>query len=586
MSALPEAVWEAHLLPLLTCKDAARLGRTCMALRVVVREHHRGDLGFVKVKELRAALTTFPRAREVVLRDSYYHKEWEHGEKEALLQWLREGGRGSYIVHVNVDGDLSSDLVHAAIRQGALPSLKDFQISLEQENPRATLTEGYLGGIRELCVTIYRADEARLAALGLVGQLPCLTRLDLDPLVDDIGLLQWPSFIPPSLKALSIKMGLQKCPGVESLLRALPGILGASGARLEFLEFTLPAAGFKHLGDVLVHVAQALRCCSPTLKGFLLLTHLNRSAFSLHASWDEDYESQVERRRVQWTDVLAGVSACRELQVLVLPRIEIEPLFPPGTAFARLTHLEISDHEREHPPDAGVMGLWELMASGGLPALAKLSVRLEAEWEDAEEVRNKVVPAFEAAAGTLTHLHLNTTRVHEFGGDEMEEWVELGVAVGKLRRLKDLALQLAADGRYYHAFAQGLAASGGERPLPLLWRLGVLSDVRTNADLLSSLILPSVRVFYSSYGYWEPRGALLTACALRQAGYKHAWAQSGPPENRHAFRAIAQCKLSQALYSSDSWSLALLSLRLWDGQGPWPAAWALSFLHHVQYMGT
>jgi hypothetical protein len=54
--------------------------------------------------------------------------------------------------------------------------------------------------------------------------------------------------------------------------------------------------------------------------------------------------------------------------------IEVEPLFPPGTAFARLTHLEIGDYEREHPPDAGVMGLWELMASGGLPALAKLKV--------------------------------------------------------------------------------------------------------------------------------------------------------------------------------------------------------------------
>jgi hypothetical protein len=48
---------------------------------------------------------------------------------------------------------------------------------------------------------------------------------------------------------------------------------------------------------------------------------------------------------------------------------------------------------------------------------------------------------------------------------------ELGVAVGKLRRLKDLALDLSEDGRAYHAVAQGLAASGGDRPLPLLWRV-------------------------------------------------------------------------------------------------------------------
>jgi hypothetical protein len=91
---------------------------------------------------------------------------------------------------------------------------------------------------------------------------------------------------------------------------------------------------------------------------------------------DQDYMSQMERLRMHWEELLAGVSACRELQVLVLPCLWMDPLFPPGTAFARLTHLEISDDEREHPPDAGVMGLWELVASGGLPALAKLSVKV------------------------------------------------------------------------------------------------------------------------------------------------------------------------------------------------------------------
>jgi hypothetical protein len=59
------ALCEDHMLPLLTCKDAARLGCTCKALRGVVREHYRGDLGLIKLKELRAALTTFPRARSV-----------------------------------------------------------------------------------------------------------------------------------------------------------------------------------------------------------------------------------------------------------------------------------------------------------------------------------------------------------------------------------------------------------------------------------------------------------------------------------------------------------------------------------------
>jgi hypothetical protein len=44
------------------------------------------------------------------------------------------------------------------------------------------------------------------------------------------------------------------------------------------------------------------------------------------------------------------------------------------------------------------MGLWELMASGGLPALAKLRVRLDGRHEYVEEVRTRVAPALEAAS--------------------------------------------------------------------------------------------------------------------------------------------------------------------------------------------
>jgi hypothetical protein len=83
------------------------------------------------------------------------------------------------------------------------------------------------------------------------------------------------------------------------------------------------------------------------------------------------------------------------------------------------------------------------MASGGLPALAKLSVRFRAEWGGAEEVRTRVAPAFEAVAGTLTHLHLEMHKCDTRGrSDEVDVGYELGVAIGKLRRLKDLALDL------------------------------------------------------------------------------------------------------------------------------------------------
>jgi hypothetical protein len=55
------------------------------------------------------------------------------------------------------------------------------------------------------------------------------------------------------------------------------------------------------------------------------------------------------------------------------------------------------------------MGLWELMASGGLPALAKLSVRFDGRLVG-EEVTSRMAAALEAVSGTLMHLELNEIR--------------------------------------------------------------------------------------------------------------------------------------------------------------------------------
>jgi hypothetical protein len=306
-------------------------------------------------------------------------------------------------------------------------------------------------------------------------------------------------------------------------------MLAASGARLERLEVSLPSELITR-GEGLVHLAQALRCCAPTLKVFRLETEPRR--------W---VKNECEQLREEWGELLAGVSCCRELEVLALPTVKIEPLFPPGTAFDRLTHLDISDFERDHPSGAGVMGLWELMASGGLPALAKLQVVLRGRWEGADEVKRRVGPAFETVAGTLTRLYLATYRD--------DAWVagvgyELGVAVGKLRRLKDLALDFSKDGQAYHAVAQGVAASGGDRPLPLLWRVEIIpGDVQANAHLLASLLPPSVRIFICDHE--STQGALLTACGLRQVGYEHlwvSWLDDFPPEVQAAVRAISVCR--------------------------------------------
>jgi hypothetical protein len=536
-------LWEDHLLPLLTCKEVARLGCTCKALRGVVREHFR-DLGVVSLDDLQAALTTFPRARMVMIGHSHY--EPDDTEVEALVQWLREEGRGGGLERVVMPRSFEGpceDLDHRALQAGALPSLKTIYARLEYPLHRASLTHGLVAAMHELRVRVLCDSgdvdlRPQLAALGLVRQLPALAKLEVSSYVNPAFQepARWPPFIPPSLKALRVLVGREY--PKTSLLRALPGMLGASGARLDRLEVKINPF-FKDIGDGLVHLAQVLRCCSPTLTSFRLETN----ACIRVDPKSEDYADQVERLRVQWADVLAGVSACRELQVLVLPAIEVGSLFPSGTAFGRLTHLDISDHGEDHTPDAGGTGVWELMASGGLPALAKLDVFLQGRWGGAEEVRSRVVPALDGVAGTLTHLHLVKHYGIKWVSDEFEMGYEFGVAVGKLRRLKDLSLVLSRDGGVYHAVAQGLAASGEEHPLPLLWRVKVGPDVRYNADLLASLLLPlpSVRVFRASYSHIDHQ-ALLTACAMRQVGYKHIWIlPRGYSDDIPAIRAIAPC---------------------------------------------
>jgi hypothetical protein len=507
---IPTAVWEDHLLPLLTGKDAARLACSCEALRRVVRKHLK-DLGEVPLTKLRAALTIFPRARSLTL----YHGltlPWGLAERRALLKWLCAGGHGGALTTVGARGEEAVwSTIHEALRRGALPLLKSVVANLKYSNHRASFTppfaRGFLGRMHELNLMIEctRQSEAQRAALGLVRQLPALTKLELELSLHRDGSgsdgadppVQWPPFIPSSLKALRIKTeGLRHFNGYYlSLLRALPHMIVASGARLNRLE--IPIEGFfGRRDDGLAHVAKALHCCSATLEDFRpssLGLYFKKSRIGLPG--DRDDRDEVERSRTQWANVLAGVSSCRELEVLVLPRVDIEPLFPLGTAFHRLTHLQmfVVGGERERPPDAGVVGLWELMASGGLPALAKLKIRLRGTWGGGEQLRSRVAPAFEAVAGTLTHLYIGS-EVRAWS-DEGGVWYEWGVALGQLRRLKALTLDLDDDGRAYHTLAQGLAASGGDHPVLLLSRVNVAWYVTTNADLVASLLFPSVRVF-------------------------------------------------------------------------------------------
>jgi hypothetical protein len=440
--ALPMAVWEDYLLPLLTWKDVLGLVYTCKALRVVMGERFAGDLYLdVPLARLRAVLKAFPRVRKLTLDNSV--REWDDEGKDTLVAWLREEGRGRHVTDLRLRGDVH-EIVHAALREGALPSLKSLKLNLGMETARASLKEGLFGAIQDLHLAVGDDGDndeeikVQLAALGLLRHLPSLAKLKFSVNWLEGDAMEWPPFIPPSLKEFKMDMSANS-DSYQSLLLALPGMLEASGAGLERFEILIDETCVDEDGW-LVPLAQILRCCSPTFRSFRLMAAAPNflSPWSGLSPWSERGEGSAEesmaRLRVQCADVLAGVSACRELEMLVLPCTRFEPLFPPGTAFGRLTHLEIHDNGREDPPDAGAMGLWELMASGGLPVLAKLCVFLKFPWGGVEEVKHRMAPAFEAVAGPLTHLNLVKPGQGEWLSDPLDVGYEVGVAVGKLWR--------------------------------------------------------------------------------------------------------------------------------------------------------
>jgi 2-methylcitrate dehydratase PrpD len=94
------------------------------------------------------------------------------------------------------------------------------------------------------------------------------------------------------------------------------------------------------------------------------------------------------------------------------------------------------------------------MASGGLPALAKLNASFQGRWGAVKMIRTQVAPAFEAVAATLTQLSLTRSKDGEMLDHELAVGYEVGAAVGKLRRLKGLALDLFRDGNSIRAVAQ------------------------------------------------------------------------------------------------------------------------------------
>jgi hypothetical protein len=308
----------------------------------------------------------------------------------------------------------------------------------------------------------------------------------------------FPSFISPSLKTLTLDYLSDRL--FESLLRQLPTMLQASGARLEEMH-VLRAT--ETSAESAAALAQVLRTCSPALKSFRIL-----SANRHKGVFDSGVASEV-------TSGL--VSCCEGLERLDVPWGTFKSLPLPYPTFTRLTHLNIFKGPfAVTDPKSPV---WDLMASGLLPALTDLSVHYEGfSCGTGEPWECRLARALEGVAGTLRRLTLKSgSPPHNYPA---VEYHELGVAIGKLRCLSYLSLSLCTDGRAYLAMGRGLAASGG---CPKLFELH-LDQVKWDIECIAykpSLIVPSVRHLHIQVSDRKDEDVLLLCCGLVVLGYRH-----------------------------------------------------------------
>jgi hypothetical protein len=169
--------------------------------------------------------------------------------------------------------------------------------------------------------------------------------------------------------------------------------------------------------------------------------------------------------------------------------------------------------------------VWDLMASGRMPDLAELCLHCkQLSWGHCGKGAQggyRLARALEGVAGTLKRLTLESDILHE--DVPVAARHDLGVAIGKMRRLTYLSLCLFADGRAYQAVGRGLAASGGCPPLSELH----LDRVQRNIDGIvyeTNLIVPSVRRLHiQAFVSASEEDALLLCCGLVQVGYRHGF---------------------------------------------------------------
>jgi hypothetical protein len=392
------------------------------------------------------------------------------------VQWIGEGAH---------------HLQPAAVLSGAVPSLTSIELSLRERFHMHFISGDWLRLFEKVRVTATReyfdgVDHGQqIAALEYLRRLPHLRDLHLECYRGRE--VTFPPFIPASLKTLRIDV--HPAATLETLLRELPLMLQGSEARLE--EFYL------HFGDdwsraivpaeVGAALAGVLQACSSTLK----ILRLRKEG------------------KCPWDVFSALPTTCP-----TFPRLaEVLTVLPGGAI------------DMASPA-------WDVMASGRLPALATFKIDSDGElswlpvdeWEGGEgrlarAFRKRLARAFEAVGGSLkrlTFLQRRPSRGHRM---PTGAWYELGTAIGKLRNLRYLHVDLFTDGRDLRDVGQGMAASGG---CPQLSEI-LLHHIESNLDCVAykpSLIVPSVRDL-SIWGCGTEEEVLLCCCGLVQMGPMH-----------------------------------------------------------------
>jgi hypothetical protein len=318
----------------------------------------------------------------------------------------------------------------------------------------------------------------------------------------------FPPFVPPSLKSLDLTI----MPGgiLESLPRAPPSILQASGAGLEEISInerggSRPTSKLSAEGGAML--SRVLHACLSTLK-------------VLRLRQGTDYIRHF---------VPGLMRCCDTLEVLQCHLAVFSALPATCPTFPRLTELHLEGYPYDEC-DSSASRAWGVIIDGRLPALTTLEVSdtyglLCGKGEEEGEGARQLARALEVVAGTLKRLTLGGGQgrwCNELLSPEAS--YELGVAVGKLRRLRNFHLQLFDFARDYLALGRGLVASGGCNELVEI-RLDGHKESSQDATLgllayETGLNVPSLRDL-SFGGYCTEDEALMLCCGLVQAGYKH-----------------------------------------------------------------